>query len=88
MWGNGYNNTNAGGLGERITDNWIQQNIPGGVNSKFDCCCCIVSNRLVLGAIGEQLDNMMGGNPNPTAGQYYGGAPGVGGYSNSNTRGW
>jgi len=26
------------------------------------------------------LDNMMGGNPNPTLGQVYGGAPGVGGY--------
>ena len=21
---------------ERQTDNWIQQNVPGGVNSKFD----------------------------------------------------
>ena len=30
--------------------------------------------------MGEQMDNMMGGNPNPTAGQVYGGAPGVGGF--------
>ena len=35
MWGGGYNNM-AGGMGERATDNWIQQNIPGGLNSK--CC--------------------------------------------------
>ncbi len=27
-------NNNAGGMGERITDNWINQNVPGGVNSK------------------------------------------------------
>jgi len=33
-----------------------------------------------LGPIGQILDNMMGGNPNPTLGQIYGGAPGVGGY--------
>jgi hypothetical protein len=33
-----------------------------------------------LGAFGERLDNFMGGNPNPTFGQVYGGAPGVGGY--------
>ncbi len=32
--------------------------------------------------MGEQLDNMMGGNPNPTYGQVIGGAPGVGGYPN------
>jgi len=35
---------------------------------------------LWLGPVGEMLDNMMGGNPNPTLGQVYGGAPGVGGY--------
>ncbi|UJR20219.1 hypothetical protein I4U23_023350 [Adineta vaga] len=62
MWGNNYNN-NAGGMGERATDNFIQQNVPGGLNSPM----------------GEQLDNMLGGNPNPTQGQIYGGAPGVGG---------
>ena len=33
-----------------------------------------------LGNLGERLDNYMGGNPNPTFGQIYGGAPGVGGY--------
>lgn len=30
--------------------------------------------------MGERLDNYMGGNPNPSFGQMYGGAPGVGGY--------
>ena len=50
--------------------------------------------RLILGALGEQIDNMIGGNPNPTMGQYYGGAPGVGGYGNMGSgfqgpyRGW
>jgi hypothetical protein len=33
MYGGPFNN-NAGGLEERITDNWINQNVPGGVNSK------------------------------------------------------
>ena len=33
-----------------------------------------------LGSLGERLDNMFGGNPNPTMGQYFGGAPGVGGF--------
>jgi hypothetical protein len=33
-----------------------------------------------LGPLGERLDNYLGGNPNPTFGQVYGGAPGVGGY--------
>ncbi|CAF3063257.1 unnamed protein product [Rotaria sp. Silwood2] len=32
-----------------------------------------------LGARGEYLDNMNGGNPNPTWGQVTGGYPGVGG---------
>jgi hypothetical protein len=32
--------------------------------------------------MGERLDNMLGGNPNPTYGQVYGGAPGVGGQNN------
>ena len=35
---------------------------------------------LSIGALGERLDNFLGGNPNPTFGQIYGGAPGVGGY--------
>ncbi|CAF0989539.1 unnamed protein product [Adineta steineri] len=61
MYGTG--NNVGSNLGEQITDNWINQNVPGGVNSPM----------------GEQLDNMMGGNPNPTIGQYVGGAPGVGG---------
>ena len=33
-----------------------------------------------LGARGERMDNYLGGNPNPTCGQIYGGAPGVGGH--------
>ena len=37
-----------------------------------------------LGPLGEQIDNMAGGNPNPTFGQVYGGAPGVGGYGYGN----
>ncbi len=32
------------------------------------------------GVVGERLDNYLGGNPNPTYGQIYGGTPGVGGY--------
>ncbi|CAF3790683.1 unnamed protein product [Rotaria sp. Silwood1] len=49
---------------EAQSDRWIQQNVPGGLNSYF----------------GEYLDNRMGGNPNPTRGQIVGGYPGVGGY--------
>jgi hypothetical protein len=41
-------------------------------------------NYLSKGPLGEQLDNMMGGNPNPTYGQVVGGAPGVGGFNNMN----
>ncbi len=33
--------------------------------------------------MGQQLDNMMGGNPNPTFGQMTGGAPGFGGGFNN-----
>ena len=33
MYGGGYNAGNN--MEERITDNWINQNVPGGVNSKF-----------------------------------------------------
>jgi hypothetical protein len=32
MYGNNYGAGNN--LGEQITDNWINQNVPGGVNSK------------------------------------------------------
>ncbi len=35
---------------------------------------------LNLGPLGEMIDNMAGGNPNPTLGQIYGGYPGVGGF--------
>ncbi|CAF2825043.1 unnamed protein product [Rotaria sp. Silwood2] len=48
---------------ELESDLWIERNIPGGLNS----------------ARGEYLDNMYGGNPNPTWGQVAGGYPGVGG---------
>ena len=35
MYGGGYGNYGGGGgFGERMTDNFIQQNIPGGLNSK------------------------------------------------------
>ena len=39
----------------------------------------MINSSHLQGALGERLDNMMGGNPNPTFGQVYGGAPGVGG---------
>ncbi|CAF5222439.1 unnamed protein product, partial [Rotaria magnacalcarata] len=58
----------GGPLQETITDAWIDQNLIGGRNS----------------AAGETLDNYLGGNPNPTFGQIYGGAPGVGGYGGGN----
>ncbi|CAF2807996.1 unnamed protein product [Rotaria sp. Silwood2] len=61
MWGGGFN---PYGGSEMRSDMWIQQNVPGGLNS----------------GMGEYLDNRMGGNPNPTWGQAYGGYPGVGGY--------
>lgn len=61
----GYNNFGGGArMSEMQSDMWIQRNVPGGVNS----------------ALGERMDNMLGGNPNPSFGQVYGGAPGVGGY--------
>ena len=41
---------------ELNSDAWIQRNIPGGLNSP----------------LGRQLDNYLGGNPNPTFGQRYG----------------
>lgn len=41
-----------------------------------------IHDPLCLGPMGERLDNMLGGNPNPTYGQAYGGAPGVGGFNN------
>jgi hypothetical protein len=41
---------------------------------------CFITFSCNLGNLGERLDNFMGGNPNPTFGQEYGGAPGVGGY--------
>ena len=84
MWGGGYNNNNYGGnMQERQTDNFIQQNIPGGLNSKsYYYIKLFILHCFYLGPMGEQLDNMLGGNPNPTYGQAYGGAPGVGGFNN------
>lgn len=65
------------------SDMWIQQNVPGGLNSSFlhSLRFEMFDGRIafLLGALGERLDNMFGGNPNPTFGQFYGGAPGVGG---------
>ena len=43
---------------------------------------------LLQGALGERLDNYLGGNPNPTFGQIYGGAPGVSGYSYGSSYGY
>jgi len=62
----GYNNyrNNQAITNELISDLWIQQNVPGGLNSP----------------LGATLDNMMGGNPNPTFGQAYGAGNGFGGY--------
>ncbi len=33
-----------------------------------------------IGPLGQMLDNMIGGNPNPTFGQMYGPSRGYGGY--------
>ncbi|CAF3803825.1 unnamed protein product [Rotaria sp. Silwood1] len=76
MWGNNPYNY-GGGMGERRSDNFIQNFVPGGLNMLN-----IISCYLFLRSMGERLDNMIDGNPNPTPGQIYGGAPGVGGYSN------
>jgi hypothetical protein len=35
---------------------------------------------LILGPLGQRLDNYLGGNPNPTVGQIYGGYPFYQGY--------
>ncbi|CAF1131202.1 unnamed protein product [Didymodactylos carnosus] len=51
----GGGNQNSGGPVERITDELIDRFVPGGENS----------------ALGERLDNMIGGNPNPTYGQMH-----------------
>jgi hypothetical protein len=74
----------GGGFGsEFASDMFINQTIPGGINSKY----FIENSRpffiifpFNLGAFGERLDNAFGGNPNPSFGQIYGGAPGVGGF--------
>ncbi|CAF3972244.1 unnamed protein product [Rotaria sp. Silwood1] len=42
-------------LAELASDMWIERNIPGGLNSP----------------LGQYLDNIMGGNPNPTHGQRF-----------------
>ena len=87
QYGGGYGQY-GGGMGaamqEMRSDMWINQNIPGGVNSKsfFDISYWnkIKTNRFFSsGVLGERLDNYLGGNPNPTYGQIYGGAPGYGG---------
>ncbi|CAF1451368.1 unnamed protein product [Rotaria sordida] len=49
---------------ELESDMWIERNIPGGLNSP----------------LGEYIDNVVGGNPNPTYGQIVGDYPGVGGF--------
>ncbi|CAF1201735.1 unnamed protein product [Adineta ricciae] len=60
----GYPSSYGTSFSEARSDAWINANIPGGVNS----------------VLGERLDNFMGGNPNPTFGQVYGGEFGVNGY--------
>ncbi|UJR20279.1 hypothetical protein I4U23_023410 [Adineta vaga] len=58
----GYNAyRNPAVINELVSDLWIEQNVPGGLSSP----------------LGQALDNMMGGNPNPTYGQMYGN---MGGY--------
>ncbi|CAF1425022.1 unnamed protein product [Adineta ricciae] len=49
-------------MNELLSDLWIEQNVPGGLNSP----------------LGQALDNMMGGNPNPTFGQRYNNMTGYG----------
>ncbi|CAF1500597.1 unnamed protein product [Adineta ricciae] len=59
----GYNPyRNPAVMNELLSDLWIEQNVPGGLNSP----------------LGKALDNMMGGNPNPTYGQMYGNTFGYG----------
>ncbi len=98
-YGYGFNNpANQAIRNELVTDLWIQQNIPGGLNSKLiEILFSLVIYFLILtyamikmnkyskiilnlGPLGEMIDNMAGGNPNPTLGQIYGGYPGVGGF--------
>ncbi|CAF1194364.1 unnamed protein product [Adineta steineri] len=64
MYGSYYPQSYGTPFSEVQSDMWINQNIPGGVNS----------------VMGERLDNFMGGNTNPTFGQVYGGERGVNGY--------
>ena len=74
MYGNGYGN--YGGMQrEMASDMWIQRNIPGGLNGKSRLISFLLSavHPSILGPAGSQLDNMLGGNPNPTYGQMYGG---------------
>lgn len=52
MWGPQYQQMSSAQR-ERITDDWIQRNIRGGLNSPA----------------GQAWDEYLGGNPNPTAGQ-------------------
>ena len=35
MYGRGNMNPGAGNLQEQASDAWIQQNVPGGLNSKY-----------------------------------------------------
>ncbi|CAF1348062.1 unnamed protein product [Adineta ricciae] len=51
---------------EMASDMWIQRHVPGGLNSP----------------LGRQLDNYLGGNPNPTWGQMTGGYSPYHGYGN------
>jgi hypothetical protein len=69
-----------------MSDLFIEQNIVGGLNSKLihgfkHVEIIFFSSSYDLGPLGQMLDSMMGGNPNPTYGQMFGASRGMGGYS-------
>ncbi len=82
MWT--YNNyaTRAAIQNELLSDLWIEQNIPGGLDSKLINIWLnvFIDYNCKIGPLGRALDNAMGGNPNPTWGQMYGSYIPVGGY--------
>ena len=75
---NPYLNRQLAAQREYQSDLWIQQNVPGGLNSKFISVRFKIKKNVHVGPMGRRLDNYLGGNPNPTFGQMYGGYPGYG----------
>ena len=72
---------------EMASDMWIQRHVPGGLNSRFLFFKWIFDGAKLtacshLGPLGRQLDNYLGGNPNPTWGQMTGGYSAYQGYGN------